>query len=55
MMVGLLLHAYARGIRFSRVIERTCEEDVAFCVLAAQQRRPITRRSRGRRALRGAR
>jgi len=33
-----LLYAYARGIRSSRVIERACEEDVAFRVLAAQQR-----------------
>jgi transposase len=38
MMVGLLLYAYARGIRSSRVIERACVEDVAFRVLAAQQR-----------------
>jgi hypothetical protein len=38
MMVGLLLYAYARGIRSSRVIERACEEDVAFRVLAAQER-----------------
>jgi transposase len=38
MMVGLLLYAYARGIRSSRVIERACEGDVAFRVLAAQQR-----------------
>jgi transposase len=38
MMVALLLYAYARGIRSSRVIERACEEDVAFWVLAAQQR-----------------
>src|SRR3954466_14544043 len=38
MMVGLLLSAYAGGIRSSRVIERACEEDVAFRVLAAQQR-----------------
>src|SRR3954463_10159205 len=38
MMVGVLLYAYARGIRSSRVIERACEEDVAFRVLAAQQR-----------------
>ena len=37
MMVALLLYAYARGIRSSRVIERACEEDVAFRVLAAQQ------------------
>jgi transposase len=38
MMVALLLYAYARGIRSSRVIERACEEGVAFRVLAAQQR-----------------
>ena len=38
MMVALLLYAYARGIQSSRVIERACEEDVAFRVLAAQQR-----------------
>src|SRR3954463_9483800 len=38
MMVALLLYAYARGARSSRVIERACVEDVAFRVLAAQQR-----------------
>src|ERR687889_1842676 len=38
MMVGVLLYAYARGTRSSRQIERACEEDVAFRVLAAQQR-----------------
>jgi hypothetical protein len=38
MMVALLLYAYARGVRSSRVIERACVEDVAFRVLAAQQR-----------------
>jgi transposase len=38
MMVALLLYAYARGIRCSRVIERACVEDVAFGVLAAQRR-----------------
>jgi len=38
MMVALLLYAYARGIRSSRIIERACEEDVAFRVLAARQR-----------------
>ena len=37
MMVALLLYAYARGTRSSRQIERACEEDVAFRVLAAQQ------------------
>jgi transposase len=38
MMVAVLLYGYARGIRSSRLIERACEEDVAFRVLAAQQR-----------------
>ena len=38
MMVALLLYAYARGVRSSRVIERACEEDVAFRVIAAHQR-----------------
>ena len=38
MMVALLLSAYARGTRSSRVIERACLEDVAFRVIAAQQR-----------------
>ena len=36
MMVALLLYAYARGS--SRMIERACIEDVAFRVVAAQQR-----------------
>jgi transposase len=36
-MVAVLLYAYARGTRSSRVIERACEEDVAFRVLAANQ------------------
>src|SRR4051812_11738229 len=38
MMVAVLVYAYARGIRSSRMIERACEEGVAFRVLAAQQR-----------------
>jgi transposase len=38
MMVALPLYAYSRGIRSSRVIERACVEDVAFRVVAAQQR-----------------
>jgi transposase len=38
MMVALLLYAYSRGIRSSRVIEPACIEDVAFRVVAAQQR-----------------
>src|SRR4051812_48716407 len=37
MMVALLLYAYARGIRSLRTIERACEEDVAFRVIAAHQ------------------
>src|SRR4051812_40592116 len=37
MMVAVLLYAYARGVRSLRVIERACEEDVAFWVLAVQQ------------------
>ena len=38
MMVALLLYAYARGVPSSRQIERACAEDVAFRVIAAQQR-----------------
>jgi transposase len=38
LMVTLVFYAYARGIRSSRAIERACEEDVAFLVIAAQQR-----------------
>jgi transposase len=38
MMVALLLYAYARGMRSSRMVERACEEDVAFRVIAAQQK-----------------
>ena len=38
MMVALLLYAYARGMRSSRMIERACEEDVAFRVIAAQSK-----------------
>lgn len=37
MMVTLVLYAYARGVRSARAIERACEEDVAFRVIAAQQ------------------
>jgi transposase len=37
MMVGLLLYAYAVGERSSRRIERRCQEDVAFRVVAANQ------------------
>jgi hypothetical protein len=38
MVVALLLYAYARGVRSSRAIERACEEDVAYRVIAARQR-----------------
>src|SRR5687767_4603774 len=38
MMVALLLYAYATGRRSSRAIERACVEDVAFRVIAANQR-----------------
>ena len=35
MMVALLLYAYANGNRSSRAIERSCTEDVAYRVIAA--------------------
>jgi transposase len=35
MMVALLLYAYAKGQRSSRVIERECVEDLADRVIAA--------------------
>ena len=38
MMVALLVYAYARGQRSSRVIERACIEDIAFRVIAANRR-----------------
>jgi len=38
MMVALLLYAYAKGERSSRGIERRCVEDVAFRVVASNQR-----------------
>jgi hypothetical protein len=37
-MVALVLYAYARGVRSSRAIERACEGDVAYRVIAAQQK-----------------
>jgi len=37
MMVGLLIYAYARGQRSSRRVERSCIEDVAYRVIAANQ------------------
>ncbi len=38
MMVALLLYAYCLGVRSSRQIERACQVDVAFRLLAANQR-----------------
>ncbi len=38
MMVALLLYAYCKGQRSSRAIERECVEDVAYRVIAANQR-----------------
>src|SRR5881392_3827964 len=37
MMVALVLYAYAVGTRSSRAIERRCQEDIAFRVLAANR------------------
>jgi transposase len=37
MMVGLVLYAYAVGVTSSRAIERCCEVDVAFRVIAANR------------------
>jgi transposase len=39
MMVALLVYAYSRGQRSSRVIERGCIEDIAFRVIAADRQR----------------
>lgn len=36
-MVALLLYAYARGVRSARKIERACEEDVAFKMIAMME------------------
>src|ERR1700758_3781896 len=38
MMVALILYAYARNVRSSRVIERECLEDIAYRVIAANER-----------------
>jgi transposase len=38
LMVALLLYAYATGERSSRRIERLCERDIAYRVIAANQR-----------------
>jgi transposase len=37
MMVALLVYAYARGQRSSRIIERGCFEDIAFRVISANR------------------
>ena len=37
MVVALLLYSYARGVRSARRIERACEEDVAFKVIAMME------------------
>jgi transposase len=37
MLLGVLLYAYAIGVRSSRQIERRCREDLAFRVLAGNQ------------------
>jgi transposase len=37
MMVALLLYAYCKGQRSSRVIERECVEDIAYRVIAANE------------------
>src|SRR5215211_8185269 len=37
MLLGMLLYAYAIGVRSSRQIERCCREDLAFRVLAGNQ------------------
>jgi transposase len=38
MMVALLLYAYSRNERSSRVIERDCLEDIAYWVIAMNER-----------------
>ena len=37
MVVALLLYGYARGVRSARAIERACEEDVAFKMIAMME------------------
>lgn len=38
MLLGLLLYAYSMGVQSSREIERLCEHDIAFRVLAGNRR-----------------
>jgi transposase len=37
LLLGVLLYGYCLGVRFSRQLERRCQEDIAFRVLAANQ------------------
>jgi transposase len=37
LLLGVLLYAYCIGVRSSRQLERRCQEDIAFRVLAANQ------------------
>jgi transposase len=36
-LVGVLLYAYCQGVRSSRQIERRCQDDVAYRIIAANQ------------------
>src|SRR3954454_8765699 len=54
MMVALLVYAYARGKRSSRVIERACMENIAFRVIAANRRPDHTTIARFRQRHEGA-
>jgi transposase len=38
LMVALLIYAYSRGVCSSRMIERACVEDIAFRVIASNQK-----------------
>jgi len=38
MMLALILYAYSRSVRSSRLIERECLEDIAYRVIAANER-----------------
>ncbi|MGH7227850.1 MAG: IS1182 family transposase [Nitrospiraceae bacterium] len=42
MMVGLLLYAYVKGTPGSRVIEKKCQEDVAFRIISGNQQPHFT-------------
>jgi transposase len=41
-MVKLLVYAYSRGVRSSRLIERACQDDLGFRYLTGQQRPHFT-------------